>query len=355
MDLDAWINDPPSESEDESVPNITRYEKSGLFSGENTVPEYQKVKNYVEPSVEELEKQRESRKQSEQLNPFYLKDAKKSKSIQEIPSTTLTNGNEHVQSKETVSSHLQLSLSDQFYRQSKIDEENRRLKKKSKSDGGSTKKGKKSSKKSDLAAIDDNDEDIYPTVQVTRGGELPEGVTESGNEDNEEELSGKKKKKKIDPHRALNIDLNEKPTQPIPPPPPPPPPKEVTPSPPVSEEKPKKSKKKKTTETNEQTKPKKKRERGDYKELSSPLDDEEKHQTPVPPPPIIEKPKKKKTKDKNPPPTVETNNSAPLLLDIMSDDINPINQSDEQHVFKPAAQSDNLIIVSAGISHYLVF
>ncbi|CAF4718978.1 unnamed protein product, partial [Rotaria magnacalcarata] len=43
-------------------------------------------------------------------------------------------------SKATLPANLQLSLSDQLYRQSKIDEENRRLKKKSKSDGGSSKK-----------------------------------------------------------------------------------------------------------------------------------------------------------------------------------------------------------------------
>lgn len=106
----------------------------------------------------------------------------------------MTNGNESVQSKENTASNSHVSLSDQFYRQSKIDEENRRLKKKSKSDGKSK---KKSSKKSHLTTIDDNDEEIYPTVKVTRGGELPEGVTESGNEDDGENFIGKKKKKSI--------------------------------------------------------------------------------------------------------------------------------------------------------------
>jgi hypothetical protein len=253
----------------------------------------------------------------------------------------MTNGKESVQSKD----RQLLSLSDQLYRQSKIDEENRRLKKKSKSDGGLGKKGKKSSKKSDLAGIDDIDDDIYPTVKVKRGGELPEGVTESGNEDNEDDQIGKKKKKKYDPHRALNIDLNEKPNQP------PPPPKESIPPPPlVSTEKPKKSKKKKTTEP---SKPKHKRERSDYRELVSPVDDEEKRETVTPPLPVVEeKPKKKKTKEKKPPPppTVDANNSAPLLLDIMSDDINPIQQFNEQDTFKLAAQSDDLIIVSSAFS-----
>jgi hypothetical protein len=274
-------------------------------------------------------------------------------------SSEATNGNEHGRpssSKGTIPSTVQLSLSDQLYRQSKIDEENRRLKKKSKGDNSSSKKGKKSLKKSDKNSIDDNDDDIYPAVQVTRGGELPEGVTESGNEDNDDDINSKKNKK-TDPHRALNIDFNEKPIQSTPTPAPP---KESLPepieSPPVSNEKPpKKTKKKKTTEKEEQpstAKPKQKRERSDYKELVSPVDEEEKPA--IASPPVEEKPKKKKAKEKKPTTTtVDTNNSAPLLFDIMSDDIHPTNQShqqyNEQETYKLAAQSDNLTIVRLGI------
>jgi len=275
-----------------------------------------------------------------------------------------TNGNEGMSpmaSKGQIPANLQISLSDQLYRQAKIDEENRRLKKKSKGDGGSSKKGKKSSKKSDVAAIDDNDDDIYPTVKVTRGGELPEGMTESGNEDNDDDTVVRKNKK-LDPHRALNIDFNDKSIQPIPAPVSQP--KELPQKPvetlPVSTEKAKKSKKKKTTENETQSatsKPKHKRERSDYKELLSPADEEEKRvPSPAPPLPTAteEKPKKKKTKSKKsstPTTIVDTNNSAPLLFDIMSDDIHPTNQSNQQYneqdAYKLAAQSDNLTIVSS--------
>ncbi len=276
--------------------------------------------------------------------------------FQSEASPTITTTNDRPQplsSKGTIPANLQLSLSDQLYRQSKIDEENRRLKKKSKSDGGSSKKGKK---KSDAATGgDDNDEDSYPTIKVTRGGELPEGVTESGNEDNDNDEHGGKNKKH-DPHRALNIDLDEK-SIPIPP---------VKIQEPVSKpienlppitEKSKKIKKKKTSEKEEKSttsKPKKKRERGDYKELLSPVDDEEKR---VVPPPIKtttvlpsakttseEKPKKKKTK------STEKKASPSPLFDMMSDDINSTNSSNqqynEQNVYKLVAQSDNLTIVS---------
>lgn len=235
----------------------------------------------------------------------------------------MSNGNETVQLKENISSHLPPSLSDQFYRQSKIDEENRRLKKKSKSEGKSK---KKSSKKSDLTTVDDNDDDdLYPSIKVTRGGELPEGITESGNEDNTDEFIGRKNQK-IDPHRALNIDLNEKSVVPQPPPPLPPVEQPKAPSPPV--EKTKKLKKKKPKE-------------------------EEK--LPPPAPTIEEKPKKKKKIKTVPSPSTDINTPAPLLLDIMNDDLSAINSSDQQSnghdVFQFVAQSDHLILVSHIIDH----
>ncbi|CAF1476643.1 unnamed protein product, partial [Didymodactylos carnosus] len=123
---------------------------------------------------------------------------------------------------------LPLSSSDQYYRQSKIDEENRRLKKKMKTKTTSqdstdvildskTKKSKKSKKQSKQNATVDNenenDDDLYPEIQVKRGGELPEGVQE--NEIDLEDDTNETKLPKNDPHRALNINLEDivKPTQ----------------------------------------------------------------------------------------------------------------------------------------------
>ncbi|CAF1469568.1 unnamed protein product [Rotaria sordida] len=85
LDLDGWINDPQSDSEDESITTSSYYDNKGLFyddNGENSnsnsysgdTLSYQKSKKYIEPTAEELEKQRESKKQSEQMNPFNLKD-----------------------------------------------------------------------------------------------------------------------------------------------------------------------------------------------------------------------------------------------------------------------------------------
>ncbi|CAF1002600.1 unnamed protein product [Adineta steineri] len=373
LDLDAWINDPPSESEDESVPTNQYYENKNttqnLFSNNDNKEDYYhssnlssypgdgsgytQSKTYAEPSTEEIEKQRETRKQSEKTDA----------------SPISSNTNDQSQTKTSTGAfpaNLQLSLSDQLYRQSKIDEENRRLKKKSKTDNGSSKKGKKSTKKSDSTTVDEVDEDLYPIIKVTRGGELPEGVTESGNEDNEnDEPSGKNKK--YDPHQALkNINFDEKPVQIIAPP--------IVQKPepveklPTTTEKPKKKKKtvgkEEKPSSSSSLKVKHKRERSDYKELSSPADVEDKRvASPAPPPPpppapptttaspvvpTEEKPKKKKTKEKKSA-TTDNKTSEPLLLDIMSDDIMSGNSSNEQYnqenVYKLAAQSDNLIIV----------
>ncbi|CAF1461259.1 unnamed protein product, partial [Rotaria sordida] len=135
--------------EDESITTSSHYDNKDLFYGDNgenynsnlysgVTLSYQKSKKYIEPTAEELEKQRESRKQRN-----------------------------------------------------------------------------KSSKNSNITVIDDNDDDIYRIAKVTCGGELPEGTTESGNEDNDHDVIVGKNKK-YDPHRALNIDLSEKPIQSIP-------------------------------------------------------------------------------------------------------------------------------------------
>ncbi|CAF4213891.1 unnamed protein product [Rotaria sordida] len=143
---------------------------------------------------------------------------------------------------------------------------------------------------------------IYEENRLTRGGELPEGAAESGNEDNDHDaIVGKNKK--YDPHRALNIDLSEKPIQSITTSPPlltsqlkEPVPKQIE-TPPILTGKPKKSKKKKIIEKQSSTlKSKHKRERSDYKELLSPADEEENCPTStLPPPAIAKKPKKKKS------------------------------------------------------------
>ena len=225
---------------------------------------------------------------------------------------------------------------------------------------------------------DENDEDVYPAIKVVRGGELPEGARESDHED-EQAYAGKNKKH--DPHRALNIDLDEKPIVKVPSPPAPAPPspaaepveKSATAAAAATTEKPKKKKTKEEKAAG--SKGKGKRERSGYKELGSPADEEEKEQRVASPPvaPVAvpttaattteEKPKKKKTKDKKSTKESAAAEAAPaLLFDIMSDDINPIGTSNSQindeHVYKPLTQSDHLAIVRSPLRlsrHWTVF
>ena len=290
----------------------------------------------------------------------------------------------------SIPASLQLSFPDQLYRQAKIDEENRRLKKKSKGDANGTKKGKKSSKKSDSnptsAPVDENDEDLYPTIKVVRGGELPEGARESDHED-EGVYSGKNKKQ--DPHRALNIDLDEQtitkmssptvaPIIAAPPTPAAEPVKKSSTTTTVTE-KPKKKKTKEEKATS--SKGKSKRERSGYNELGSPADDEQKEQrvaspaapvSPAPPTPITivapaateEKPKKKKTKEKkstkeSSATTTAAAPASPLLFDMMSDDINPTGpstfQTKDEHIYKSLTQSEHLAIVRRCFCFFITF
>lgn len=103
LDLDVWINDPPSESEDESIPNNTPFQYNnnksndqGLFYGESYYhgsnldshgaggSDNQQSRKYVEPTPEELERQRELRKQSAKMNPYYLDDTAKPRSTEKV-------------------------------------------------------------------------------------------------------------------------------------------------------------------------------------------------------------------------------------------------------------------------------
>ena len=67
LDLDSWINDPPTESSDSEDQDMNEiFVKSEKSDG------YTKRDSY-EPTVEELQKRREARKLEQENNPHYLK------------------------------------------------------------------------------------------------------------------------------------------------------------------------------------------------------------------------------------------------------------------------------------------
>ncbi|CAF1571051.1 unnamed protein product, partial [Rotaria sordida] len=68
LDLDGWINDSQSDSEDESITTSSYYDNKGVFYDDNgeisnsnscygDTLSYQKSKKYIEPTAEQLKKQ----------------------------------------------------------------------------------------------------------------------------------------------------------------------------------------------------------------------------------------------------------------------------------------------------------
>lgn len=68
MDLDSWINDPPSESSDSEDLDMNDI----FVKAEKPNDSYSK-RELSEPSLEELERRREARKLEQENNPHYLK------------------------------------------------------------------------------------------------------------------------------------------------------------------------------------------------------------------------------------------------------------------------------------------
>lgn len=92
-----------------------------------------------------------------------------------------------------------VTSSDSYYRMSQIDNENKKLKKKMKLKAAAGKGGKK---KKNVPLEDEEEEDDLPVVKVLKN-EMPEGALDDSDDDD------RKKKGVNDPHRALDIDLDE--------------------------------------------------------------------------------------------------------------------------------------------------
>lgn len=68
LDLDSWINDPPSESSDSEDLDM-----NDIFVKTEKMGDSYSKRELNEPSAEELQKRREARKLEQQNNPHYLK------------------------------------------------------------------------------------------------------------------------------------------------------------------------------------------------------------------------------------------------------------------------------------------
>nr|XP_020019623.1 AP-3 complex subunit delta-1 isoform X3 [Castor canadensis] len=189
LDLDAWINEPPSDSESEDE------KPKAIFHDEE-----QKQVRHRQPEVdeEELARRREARKQEQANNPFYIKSSPSpQKRYQDTP------GVEHipvVQIDLTVPLKVPgMPMSDQYV---KLEEERRHRQRleKDKKKRRKKEKEKKGKHRRHSSLPTESDEDIAPAQQVDIvTEEMPENALPSDEDD----------KDPNDPYRALDIDLDK--------------------------------------------------------------------------------------------------------------------------------------------------
>ncbi|KAK1131743.1 hypothetical protein K0M31_015903 [Melipona bicolor] len=177
LDLDSWINDPPSESSDSEDLDM-----NDIFIKTEKVNDSYSKREFNEPSAEELQKRREARKLEQQNNPHYLKGTFKN-------STSYHNSSNIYEEFENIPvTELDIPVS------LKVTNNRKRYK-------IHGKKNKKT-KKREKPISEDEQDDVYPIQVVNTGiGELPPGA----------ELSDSDEYDHVDvndPHRALNIDLD---------------------------------------------------------------------------------------------------------------------------------------------------
>ncbi|KAF6092233.1 adaptor related protein complex 3 subunit delta 1 [Phyllostomus discolor] len=187
LDLDAWINEPPSDSESED-----EMPKAIFHDEEQRHTKQQPPK----ADEEELARRREARKQEQANNPFYIKSSPSpQKRYQDAP------GVEHIP---VVQIDLSVPLkvpglptSEQYV---KLEEERRHQQRLEKDRRKKKRKEKKGKPRRHSSLHTESDEDIAPAQQVDIiTEEMPENALPSDEDD----------KDPNDPYRALDIDLDK--------------------------------------------------------------------------------------------------------------------------------------------------
>ncbi|XP_051765883.1 AP-3 complex subunit delta-1 isoform X5 [Ctenopharyngodon idella] len=185
LDLDAWINEPPSESESEDE------KPKAVFAKEE--PKHSRSR-HTEVDEKELARRREVRKQEQANNPFYIKASPSSQKVYDAP------GVEHIPVVQIdLSVPLKvpgMPMSDQYV---KLEEERRQKEKAEKKKKEKKKKREKRGKGRKADSGPESEEDITPAHHVDIvTEEMPENALPSDDDD----------KDPNDPHKALDIDLD---------------------------------------------------------------------------------------------------------------------------------------------------
>ncbi|XP_014651510.1 PREDICTED: AP-3 complex subunit delta-1 isoform X1 [Ceratotherium simum simum] len=187
LDLDAWINEPLSDSESEDE------KPKAIFHDEEQRHAKQRQ---PEADEEELARRREARKQEQANNPFYIKSSPSpQKRYQDAP------GVEHIPVVQIdLSVPLKvpgMPMSDQYV---KLEEERRHRQRLERDKRKKKKKEKKGRPRRHSSLHTESDEDIAPAQQVDIvTEEMPENALPSDEDD----------KDPNDPYRALDIDLDK--------------------------------------------------------------------------------------------------------------------------------------------------
>ncbi|XP_006897988.1 PREDICTED: AP-3 complex subunit delta-1 isoform X1 [Elephantulus edwardii] len=190
LDLDAWINEPPSDSESEDEA------PKAIFHDDEPKPT-----RHRQPEVdeEELARRREARKQEQANNPFYIKSSPSpQKRYQDSP------GVDHIP---VVQIDLSVPLkvpgmpvSDQYVKLEQERRHRQRLEKDRKRKKQRKEKRREGRHRRHSSLHTESDEDIAPAQQVDIvTEEMPENALPSDDDD----------KDPNDPYRALDIDLDK--------------------------------------------------------------------------------------------------------------------------------------------------
>ncbi|XP_028821250.1 AP-3 complex subunit delta-1-like, partial [Denticeps clupeoides] len=186
LDLDAWINEPPSESESEDE------KPKAIFTKEE--PKHTRPR-HTEVDEKELARRREARKQEQANNPFYIKTSPSSQKVyQDQP------GVEHIPVVQIdLSVPLKvpgMPMSDQYL---KLEEERRQKERSERKKKEKKKKREKHGRGRRADSGPESEEDITPAHHVDIvTEEMPENALPSDDDD----------KDPNDPHKALDIDLD---------------------------------------------------------------------------------------------------------------------------------------------------
>uniref|UniRef100_A0A8C8J580 AP-3 complex subunit delta domain-containing protein n=1 Tax=Oncorhynchus tshawytscha TaxID=74940 RepID=A0A8C8J580_ONCTS len=191
LDLDVWINEPPSGSESEDEGRKSK--GKAVFAKEesrHTKP------RYTEVDEKELAKRREVRKAEQANNPFYIKaspSSQKHSVSKPNPSPSFS-----LRLCHTLTHLLWMPMSDQYVKLEEERRERNKADKKKKKDKKKREKGEKGHRRRGDSGPE-SEEDITPAHMVDIvTEEMPENALPSDDDD----------KDPNDPHKALNIDLD---------------------------------------------------------------------------------------------------------------------------------------------------